>query len=80
MNKTLALTNIHHVANTTLNLTSLPDIGFVDSHTKADGGYYHQDLPLHPLILDLCAIPCPQTYSGKAEVELHPFVFSSPTS
>lgn len=80
MNKTLALTDINHVANTTLNLTSLPDIGFVYSHAKADGSYYHQHLPLHPLILDLRAIACLQTYSGKAEVELNPLVFSSPTS
>lgn len=76
MNKTSALTNINHVANTTE--TSLPDIGFVYSHAKADGSYNHQDLPLHPLILDLCAIPCLQTYSGRAEVELNPFCVFQP--
>lgn len=39
-----------------LTVIASPDIGLVYSHTKADGGYNNQDLALHPLILDLCAI------------------------
>lgn len=67
--KTLAFTNLNYVASTKLYPTASPDIGLVYSHTKADGSYNNQDLPLHPLILDLCAISCLQTCSIKAEVE-----------
>ena len=49
------------------NLVASPDIGLVHAHTKADGGYDNQHLPLHPLILGLCAISCLQTCSIKAE-------------
>lgn len=86
ISKTLAHTNINSAANKKriwLNLIASPDIGLVYSHPKADGGYDDQHLPLHPLILDLCAISCLQTYSVKAEVKhLSPnlFVFSNPTT
>lgn len=64
LTKTLAHTNVNSVVNHKVirqNLIASPDIGLVDSHTEADGGYNNQHLPLHPLILDLCAICCLQT-------------------
>lgn len=54
--------NLNSVLSSPQKQSASPDSRLVYSHSKTDGGYNNQDLPLHPFILDLCAIPGLQTF------------------
>lgn len=74
LNKILAFyINLNHIPKAESYLIASPDISLVYSHTKANGSHNNQDLPLHPFVLDLCAITRLQTCREFKQLSPEPF-------
>lgn len=61
-NNNISNSNLNSVLQVTQKQSASPDSRLVYSHSKTDGGYNNQDLPLHPFILDIRAIPSLHSY------------------